>query len=53
MRFIASATVPRARDLVAVGLERRLQKAQDRRLVVDHEDAHLARHAGCLARAET
>ena len=39
-----------ARHLVVVGFERRLEKAQDRRLVVDHQHAGFGAHAGAPSR---
>ncbi len=52
MRFIASASVAGARHLVVVGFQRRLEKAQDGRLVVDHEDAGVAAHGGASSRGK-
>jgi hypothetical protein len=43
----------RARHLVAVGLERRLEETQDRHLVVDDQHARFRSHAGMSSRGNS
>ena len=52
MRLIASATVAGARHFVIVCLERGLEKAQDRRLVIDDQDADPCTHGAAPSRGK-
>ena len=52
MRLTASATVPALDNVVAVRLQRGLEKAQDRRLVIDDQHAAFRGHVRRLSARE-